>query len=43
LIDLCVAGLFAAAMIWAGWRALVDGVAAHLESDDPPAGPAKAR
>jgi hypothetical protein len=35
LIDLSIAALFAAAMIWFGWRALVDGVAAPLESDDP--------
>jgi hypothetical protein len=39
LIDLCIAALFAVAMIWFGWRALVDGVAAHLESDDPSPAP----
>jgi TRAP-type C4-dicarboxylate transport system permease small subunit len=42
LIDLCIAALFAVAMIWFGWRALVDGVAAHLESDDPSPAPAPA-
>ena len=41
LIDLSVAALFVAAMGWAGWRALVDGVAAHLESDDPPIRPVR--
>ncbi len=41
LIDLCIAALFAVAMIWFGWRALVDGVAAHLESDDPSPAPTR--
>jgi len=36
LIDLSVAALFVAAMGWFGWRGLVNGLAAHLESDDPP-------
>jgi len=40
LIDLCVAGLFVLAILGLGWRALVDGVAAHLESDDPSPAPA---
>jgi len=35
LIDVCVTLILLAATISLGWRVLIDGVATHLESDDP--------